>query len=625
MKKSKTLILSTSLLFAAGLSSCNTNEPIPEPKDCIVTVIGGTGGGTYKEGTICEVTSKKVKGKALASWKEGEKIVSTADPYSFTVTRDITLKSFYRDDDLSYLMSFKDKYDSSSFNGFDGGSWAGDKGGVIEESGYGLYSGEYFEAYMGATAKEDGSSKFEGDISKSVKPSWDGKSEVWREYDLTLPEVTDLSNKVLEFDLKFDNVAPGVKVELQDASGKSGFSGFASTYGTDEKGKTASESSYLNHINITQNPSSEWHHVLIDLKNYEGENSSILKGTKTIAFNFYNGSATSSIDYYNDIDYSKPQIVDLDNVYLKDRGKEVTVTLSGGTFDDGTTSKKALIGSRWQLHAKDFLKKHFGGWISPDNAIKVFEPDGTLTVEDEDMNLRAVHDDALDLSFTMAPQGIVNGWDATPAKKDRSKCTGTNTTGGADPHDGEHYYSLASAYWKVEPYDATEAKAPFIIRCAAGSNSDLTENNIVFDAKFDNLAIAYGVQLHGTYTEDGVKKEVNNVTENFIKDAMMADGSDFDGGNQDRIKASSTIEERENGWYHIEFNPLAFFTYGYAEGSSEYTAAFESLKTNDTIRIVAFTGGAKGTTTYKKKSANQWDPSKSVEIKLDNVFVEAKA
>lgn len=105
----------------------------------------------------------------------------------------------------------------------------------------------------------------------------------------------------------------------------------------------------------------------------------------------------------------------------------------------------------------------------------------------------------------------------------------------------------------------------------------------------------------------------------------MADGSDFDGGNQDRIKASSTIEERENGWYHIEFNPLAFFTYGYAEGSSEYTAAFESLKTNDTIRIVAFTGGAQGTTTYKKKSANQWDPSKSVEIKLDNVFVEAKA
>ena len=103
--------------------------------------------------------------------------------------------------------------------------------------------------------------------------------------DLTLPEVTDLSNKVLEFDLKFDNVAPGVKVELQDASGKSGFSGFASTYGTDEKGKTASESSYLNYINITQNPSSEWHHVLIDLKNYEGENSSILKGTKTIAFN----------------------------------------------------------------------------------------------------------------------------------------------------------------------------------------------------------------------------------------------------------------------------------------------------------------------------------------------------
>ena len=63
-----------------------------------ITVNGGTGGGTYKQGDEVIVTAEDKEGKEFKGWKdESGKIVSTEKSYKFTVSEDKTLTAVYED------------------------------------------------------------------------------------------------------------------------------------------------------------------------------------------------------------------------------------------------------------------------------------------------------------------------------------------------------------------------------------------------------------------------------------------------------------------------------------------------------------------------------------------------
>lgn len=63
-----------------------------------ITVNGGTGGGTYKQGDEVIVKAEDKEGKEFKGWKdESGKIVSTEKSYKFTVSEDKTLTAVYED------------------------------------------------------------------------------------------------------------------------------------------------------------------------------------------------------------------------------------------------------------------------------------------------------------------------------------------------------------------------------------------------------------------------------------------------------------------------------------------------------------------------------------------------
>ena len=64
-------------------------------KKFTVTVEGGTGGGKYEEGASCTVTATVPEGQVFDYWAENGEEVSDENPYTFTVTRDITLTAVF--------------------------------------------------------------------------------------------------------------------------------------------------------------------------------------------------------------------------------------------------------------------------------------------------------------------------------------------------------------------------------------------------------------------------------------------------------------------------------------------------------------------------------------------------
>ena len=61
------------------------------PATFTVTVVGGTGGGTFESGAQCTVTATVGENEDFVGWTEDGKTVSTENPYTFNVTRDVEL------------------------------------------------------------------------------------------------------------------------------------------------------------------------------------------------------------------------------------------------------------------------------------------------------------------------------------------------------------------------------------------------------------------------------------------------------------------------------------------------------------------------------------------------------
>ncbi len=87
----------TSLTFnmPAGNVTATANY---EDIEYTITVNGGTGGGTYKQGDEVTVTAEDKEGKEFVGWQdERGKIVSTQKEYTFTVAEGTTLTAVYED------------------------------------------------------------------------------------------------------------------------------------------------------------------------------------------------------------------------------------------------------------------------------------------------------------------------------------------------------------------------------------------------------------------------------------------------------------------------------------------------------------------------------------------------
>ena len=81
------LMLCVGLLAACGGTTETTKYAL--------TVNGGTGGGSYDTGTQVTATATVPDGKAFVAWLEGETEVSTANPYTFTLSKNTTLTATF--------------------------------------------------------------------------------------------------------------------------------------------------------------------------------------------------------------------------------------------------------------------------------------------------------------------------------------------------------------------------------------------------------------------------------------------------------------------------------------------------------------------------------------------------
>ena len=101
--KKKMFTRLTALCFALVMAlsfvlvGCGKDDPAPtpppssEPTTYTVTVVGGTGGGEFEEGENCTLTATVPAGKVFVRWTVDGQQVSTDNPYTFAVTKDVTV------------------------------------------------------------------------------------------------------------------------------------------------------------------------------------------------------------------------------------------------------------------------------------------------------------------------------------------------------------------------------------------------------------------------------------------------------------------------------------------------------------------------------------------------------
>ncbi|MBR5388713.1 MAG: hypothetical protein IK147_04560 [Clostridia bacterium] len=99
MKKtlSKIFLFLIAVICAFGFSACGGDKG--ETKTgYTVTVVGGTGGGEYEENADVTVTATVPDGKTFVKWVSGGEDVSTDNPYTFKVEKDVTLTAVFISD-----------------------------------------------------------------------------------------------------------------------------------------------------------------------------------------------------------------------------------------------------------------------------------------------------------------------------------------------------------------------------------------------------------------------------------------------------------------------------------------------------------------------------------------------
>lgn len=114
------LIISVSMLLFAA---CQFDV---DAKEFTVTVVGGVGGGVFKENASCTVTAEVAQDRVFVEWQIDGVRVSTDVEYSFTVTADVTLTAVTKAKDIDI-----DPEPSFNLGAFDR-KWIGISGGILD-------------------------------------------------------------------------------------------------------------------------------------------------------------------------------------------------------------------------------------------------------------------------------------------------------------------------------------------------------------------------------------------------------------------------------------------------------------------------------------------------------------
>lgn len=113
MKNPLVKILPLTLLFGA-LASCGGGN---NPKTATVTVVNGAGGGTFNIGSSVTVTATVPEHKSFKEWQSEDKFVSDANPYTFTLEKDITLTAIF--DSIQCTVTVTNGTGSGTYNAGD--------------------------------------------------------------------------------------------------------------------------------------------------------------------------------------------------------------------------------------------------------------------------------------------------------------------------------------------------------------------------------------------------------------------------------------------------------------------------------------------------------------------------
>ncbi|MCL2675245.1 MAG: serine protease [Firmicutes bacterium] len=112
MKIRKIIATLAAALFCAGILAACGNVAIKYT----LTVNGGTGGGTFDAGAQVTVTATPRLGKEFVAWLEGDTQVSTANPYTFALTKNTTLTAKFQDGNFTKAGNLMDGVSPQTVN-----------------------------------------------------------------------------------------------------------------------------------------------------------------------------------------------------------------------------------------------------------------------------------------------------------------------------------------------------------------------------------------------------------------------------------------------------------------------------------------------------------------------------
>ena len=150
------------VLGVTAFAACKTDGGAAPRKSCLVRVEGGSGGGYYYVDTNCTVTAEVPQGKQFIKWVSGETDLSPNAEYTFTVTKNVSLKAVFAEDipDIE-VYSVNVRY------GYGGGNYL--KGTTVH-----LTAGEYYGAtFIDWAATYTGADGVEVTETVSTEPEFD--------------------------------------------------------------------------------------------------------------------------------------------------------------------------------------------------------------------------------------------------------------------------------------------------------------------------------------------------------------------------------------------------------------------------------------------------------------------
>ncbi len=614
----KIMSLILACMIGASLAACekeNTESSHESSTDSsqiqvqkyTVSVTGGTGSGSYDEGTQVTVKAEEAPdGYRFIGWYSGNEKVSPAEEYTFTVDSDVTLAAQYSD--YTGALAYLDKFDSSKNNFWDGGEWANCQGQSqtdVANSTDGAYM------FSMRTADKNGVSLLPAEYT--LPKGWiDDRADIWATSTISFGEGKDLTNSTIEFDVKFDNMAKGITVLAISGEAKA-YEGYVTV---NKNNFSDLADVWDSCVNITELEDG-WYHYEYDFGTFatlsddaQGSKATILGECDRLDFIFLNGSVSYRNELCRNIDYTKESKAYLDNVCIYEKAVErVTLTVEGGK-SSGRYKKDSEV----TVKATVPEGSAFAGWYNGSEKVSETE-EYTFTIT-ADTTLVAKYVDA-DYSMNLNFYDVFNPERRNEAGKiepnywdggDWANCKGevqSTVTNGSDyaykfsmkttDDDG---VSLLPADFTL-PTWWTDGRTDIWTRSVVELDSlDLTNSLVAFDVKFDNMA--KGVTLRGV-SSSGM------TWDNWV----AVDGKNVNGA-PDAGASYVRVTDLGNGWYHYEYD---FAKFAVADGDKTGAEA-NVVGECEQFMFIFLNGRLKG-----NENATNIDYSKESVAYIDNIVI----